>query len=277
MEKIQIKGSSLHVDGCDFVIIAGPCVIESEEMTLQVAEKLRTICQKYTVGYVFKSSFDKANRSSLDSYRGPGLDNGLRILERVRREVGVPVTTDVHETMQVAAIGDVVDIVQIPAFLFRQTDLLLAAARTGKIVNIKKSQTGSVEQLSMAVQKTYREGKNRTIITERGTFFGYGDLVVDFRNLFRMAGLGIPVVFDATHSVQRPSSAGQTTGGESWLAPKLATAAVAAGVDIIFAEVHPEPSKAKSDGPNMIPLNTFEKVLSGWKRIHDARGSIPEN
>lgn len=243
------------------VLIAGPCVIESENHTLRMAHALREIADQVAVPLVFKSSFDKANRTALQGHRGLGLEAGLRVLERVREEVGLPVTTDVHLPSQVSAVAQVADLIQIPAFLCRQTDLLVAAAQTGKPVNLKKGQFLGPAQVGPAVAKLIGSGAQGVLVTERGTTFGHGDLVVDMRGLPQMRALGVPVCFDATHSTQRPGAAGQESGGHSALAGPLARAAVGAGVDAVFLEVHDNPSEALSDGPCQVPLDTLEEVL----------------
>lgn len=249
------------------VVIAGPCAIESEALCFRVAEALSKMRAKLGFTYVFKASFDKANRSSGASFRGPGLEKGLKTLARVREKFGVPVLTDVHTEEQVAAAAGAVDILQIPAFLCRQTDLVQAAARTGKVVNIKKGQFLAPGDMAQVVKKA---GGAKLLLTERGTTFGYNNLVADMRSIPIMRGLGFPVIFDATHSVQLPGGAGDRSGGQREFAPVLARAAVAAGADGVFVETHPEPEKALSDGPNMIPLREVEKVLAGLIRIKEA-------
>jgi 2-dehydro-3-deoxyphosphooctonate aldolase (KDO 8-P synthase) len=252
-------------------VIAGPCVIESPELCLTVARHVKDICARLGLPYVFKASFDKANRSSAGSYRGPGLDDGLAVLARIRRELGVPVLTDVHETEQVDRVADVVDVLQVPAFLARQTDLLLACARTGKTVNIKKGQFMSPQEMGNAVDKVRSAGNGRVLLTERGTFFGYNRLVNDFTGLAVMKEFGCPVVFDVTHSTQQPGGMGHASGGNPRYVPLLARAAVAAGVDGLFVECHPEPAKAKSDAASMLALQDMEKLLAEAKSIVDLR------
>ena len=248
--------------------LAGPCVMESETLCLTVAEQLVTISERTGLPIVFKASFDKANRSSVDSFRGPGLDAGLAILTKVRERTGLAVMTDVHESSQAAAVGAVVDALQIPAFLCRQTDLLIACARTGKPVNVKKGQFLSPEEMTHVVDKLRSGGCEHILLTERGTFFGYQRLVNDMGAIPAMQALGCPVVFDATHSTQRPGGQGQTSGGNPTLVPLLARAAVAAGVEGLFLEVHPEPTRAQSDAACMLPLNELERTLRMCSRIY---------
>lgn len=244
-----------------FFLIAGPCVIESVEKTLFLASELKKITSELEIPFVFKASFDKANRSSSASYRGPGMEEGLRVLARVRREVGVPVLTDFHETFQVQPVAEVVDILQIPAFLCRQTDLVTAAAATGKPVNIKKGQFMAAWDMKNIVEKARSTGNSRVFLTERGTTFGYNNLVVDMRSLPVMRALGVPVVFDGTHSVQQPGGLGGRSGGQREFVPPLCRAAVAVGVDGLFLEVHDEPEKALCDGPNMLSLSNLPSLL----------------
>ena len=258
----------------DLFFILGPCVIESEELNLSVAEYLSELSQKYGFPIIYKSSFDKANRTSVSSYRGPGIERGLEILKMVKEETGLPVLTDVHETWQVEKVAEVVDIIQIPAFLCRQTDLLLEVGRSGKIVNIKKGQFMAPEDMKYQVEKIYSTGNEKVMVTERGTTFGYHNLVVDFRSILIMREFGIPVVFDATHSVQRPGGGGGKSSGNREFAFPLARAAVAVGADAIFMEVHPDPEKAFSDGPNSVYLKDVEfylKSLVEIKRVVDGQ------
>jgi len=252
--------------------IAGPCVIESEDHALRMAVALSGVFRARDVPLVFKASFDKANRSSVDSYRGPGIEEGLRILARVRAEVGVPVITDIHEAGQAALAAEAVDALQIPAFLCRQTDVLVAAGRTGKPVNIKKGQFLQPHSMAEAARKVGAGGAGGVMLCERGSAFGYGNLVVDMRGLTIMRDLGYPVVFDATHSVQLPGAAGVSSGGERRFAAPLARAAVAAGVDAVFIETHDCPGRALCDGPNMIPLDEVAGLVDSLLRIHDAAG-----
>ena len=252
------------------VLIAGPCVIESEKLCLRVATQLKTVCQRLGVVFVFKASFDKANRTSGQSFRGPGLESGLETLANVRAKVGVPVLTDIHNEAQAAIAGEVVDILQIPAFLCRQTDLIEAAVLTGKIVNLKKGQFLSPTEMGQVVEKAKRAGGARLLITERGTTFGYNNLVADMRSISVMRRFGFPVIFDATHSVQLPGGGGNKSGGQREFAPVLARAALAAGANGIFIETHPQPDRALSDGPNMIPLAEMPKLLAGLARVFNA-------
>jgi len=251
-------------------LIAGPCVIESRDLVLQVAEQVRGICQELGIDYVFKASFDKANRSSGKSYRGPGTDEGLKILQEVGESFGVPVLTDIHESHQAAAAAQAVDVLQIPAFLCRQTDLLEAAAQavagTEKVVNVKKGQFLAPWDMAQVVNKMAESGldpaSGRLWLTERGSSFGYNTLVVDYRSLPQLQALGCPVIFDATHAVQQPGGQGSTSGGQREFVAPLARAAVAVGVDGLFLEVHPDPTVALSDGPNMVPLHRLKALLS---------------
>lgn len=253
-------------------LIAGPCVIESADHALRMAETLKAVAERNRVPLIYKSSFDKANRTSIESFRGPGLDEGLRVLERVRNETGLPVLSDVHDARQVDAAAEVLDVIQIPAFLCRQTDLLTAAGRSGKAVNVKKGQFASPADMSQVLAKIRSTGNTRILLTERGTTFGYRDLVVDFRSLVVMRSLGVPVVFDATHSVQRISAEGVRSGGDRRMAPPLARAAVAVGVDGLFLEVHDDPDRAPCDGPNMISPDVLEGLLRTVNRIRAAVG-----
>ena len=251
-------------------LIAGPCVIESESLCLRIAASLQKTCRKLGIAYVFKASYDKANRTSPRSFRGPGLAAGLLVLAKVRAEVGVPVLTDVHTEEQARTAAEVVDILQIPAFLCRQTDLIQTAVRTGRIVNLKKGQFLSPQEMGQVVQKAVAAGGRRLLVTERGTSFGYHNLVVDMRSLPILRQFGFPVIFDATHSVQLPGGAGDRSGGQREFAPLLARCAVAAGVDGLFFETHPHPEDALSDGPNMIPLSAMPRLLAGLVRLQDA-------
>ena len=251
-------------------LIAGPCVIESRDLVMQVAEQVSGICQGLAIDYVFKASFDKANRSSGKSYRGPGTDEGLKILQEVGESFGVPVLTDIHESHQAAAAAQAVDVLQIPAFLCRQTDLLEAAAQavagTEKVVNVKKGQFLAPWDMAQVVNKMAESGldpaSGRLWLTERGSSFGYNTLVVDYRSLPQLQALGCPVIFDATHAVQQPGGQGTTSGGQREFVAPLARAAVAVGVDGLFLEVHPDPTVALSDGPNMVPLQRLKALLS---------------
>jgi 2-dehydro-3-deoxyphosphooctonate aldolase (KDO 8-P synthase) len=255
--------------GQRLLVIAGPCVIETRELALRIAEHLAGIASRLPISLVFKASFDKANRTSLESKRGPGIDEGLAVLAEVRRATGLPVTTDIHESPQAAAAGEVCDLLQIPAFLARQTDLLVAAAETGKAVNVKKGQFMAPWDMQHVLGKLQAAGCRNTLLCERGTFFGYGRLVNDMRALVQMRSLGAPVVFDATHSVQEPGGLGATTGGNRAMVEPLARAATAIGVDGLFFETHPTPETSPSDGPNMIPLDQFESLLVRLLKIRD--------
>jgi 2-dehydro-3-deoxyphosphooctonate aldolase (KDO 8-P synthase) len=251
-------------------LISGPCVIESRRHALQTAVRLRDIAADAGIPLIFKSSYDKANRSSVKSYRGPGLEEGLEILAAVREETSLPVLTDVHSPAEAAAAGEVVDVVQIPAFLCRQTDLLAAAAASGKLVNIKKGQFLSPWDMKNVVEKVHSAGNPRILLTERGSCFGYNNLVVDMKSLEVMRGLGYPVVFDATHSAQLPGGLGHASGGQREFVPVLARAAVAAGVDGLFFEVHEDPDRALSDGPNSLRLDELPALLARVCAIHAA-------
>jgi 2-dehydro-3-deoxyphosphooctonate aldolase (KDO 8-P synthase) len=248
-------------------LISGPCVIENEKLCLQVAESLKKTCDKSGIFFVFKASYDKANRTSGKSFRGPGLEAGLRTLARVREEIGVPVLTDVHTEKEVAASAEVVDVLQIPAFLCRQTDLIEAAARTGKIVNLKKGQFLSPQEMGQVADKAKSAGAKKLLVTERGTTFGYNNLVADMRSIPIMGRFGFPVIFDATHSVQLPGGGGDKSSGQREFAPVLARCAIAAGANGIFIETHPDPDRALSDGPNMIPLKQMPGLLAELQKI----------
>jgi 2-dehydro-3-deoxyphosphooctonate aldolase (KDO 8-P synthase) len=254
-------GPYLCGSGQPLLLIAGPCVIESETLTLAVAEQLKRIAAGLPLQLVFKASFDKANRTSNEAFRGPGLEVGLRILAAVRQHIGLPVTTDIHEPQQAAPVGQVCDLVQIPAFLARQTDLLVAAARTGRAVHVKKGQFLAPWDMQHVVGKLTAAGCRNVLVGERGTFFGYGRLVNDMRALVQLRELGTPVVFDATHSVQEPGGQGHATGGNRRMVEPLARAAAAIGVDGLFLETHPDPDTAPSDGPNMVPLDELDELL----------------
>jgi 2-dehydro-3-deoxyphosphooctonate aldolase (KDO 8-P synthase) len=259
------------VGGGELFLIAGPCVLETRELALSIAGSLLEMCAARGLPLVFKASFDKANRTKVGSARGPGIDDGLAILDEVKRRVGIPVLTDVHLPAQCAEAAEVVDVLQIPAFLCRQTDLVLAAAETGRTVNIKKGQFLAPWDMRHLTEKCASTGNREVLVTERGTTFGYGRLVVDMTGLEELGKTGHPVVFDATHSVQRPGGADGTTGGERRLAPVLARAAVATGeVDGLFFEVHPDPDHAPSDGPNMVRLAEFAGILDGLVAVHRA-------
>ena len=255
--------------GHPLVVIAGPCVIDSRDLMLQIAEQLKKVCERLNLPLIFKASFDKANRTSLNSYRGVGLEKGLNILDEVRKTFDLIVTTDIHLPQQATAVGEVCQLLQIPAFLARQTDLLVAAAETGCAVNVKKGQFMAPWDMKHVVGKLEGSGCRSIMLTERGTFFGYGSLVNDMRSLPAMASLGVPVVFDATHSVQQPSAAGGKTGGDREMVEPLARAAVAMGCDAVFLETHPDPDRSPSDGPNMLPINRMEALLAQLKQVHE--------
>jgi len=258
--------------GRPLVLFAGPCVIESEELVLQVAERLKQIGEELRLPVVFKASYDKANRTSVKSFRGPGLQAGLKILEKARRATGLPLLTDVHEPSQAGPVAEVCQVLQVPAFLARQTDLVeaiaTATARTGGAINVKKPQFTAPEDMIHVVRKCEQFGNPRVLLTERGACFGYHRLVNDFRSIPVMQAMGVPVVFDATHSVQLPG--GETTGGQREMVPFLARAAVACGCDAVFFETHPDPDRAKSDGPNMIPIAELPAILKQLLRIRSA-------
>ncbi|HIP38947.1 MAG TPA: 3-deoxy-8-phosphooctulonate synthase [Desulfocapsa sulfexigens] len=263
------KGFSVG-PGQPLLLIAGPCALESEDLARRVAGEMQEICARLGLSYVFKASFDKANRTSLDSYRGPGLEEGLSILSRIRNDMQVPVISDVHDVSQVAPAAEVLDIIQIPAFLCRQTDLLVAAAKTDKPINLKKGQFVSPWDMENGVNKLRGAGGTKTMLVERGASFGYNNLVVDMRSLPVMRGFGCPVIYDATHSVQLPGGAGGSSGGQREFIAPLSRAAVAAGIDGLFMEVHPDPDKALCDGPNSMPLDRIEKLLKQLVRIQEA-------
>jgi 2-dehydro-3-deoxyphosphooctonate aldolase (KDO 8-P synthase) len=252
------------------LLIAGPCVLEDLDGALRIGREARRVAERFGLRYVFKASFDKANRSAIDSPRGPGLDEGLAMLAAIKKELGAEVVTDIHEAWQAERVAAVADMIQIPAFLCRQTDLLLAAARTGRTVNIKKGQFMAPWDMRNSVEKIRSTGNDKVILTERGTSFGYNTLVVDFRSLAVMRGFGCPVVFDATHSVQQPGGLGKVTGGQREFVALLCRAAVAAGVDGVFLETHPEPDRSPSDGPNILPLAELEPLVARLAAINGA-------
>ncbi len=245
-----------------FLLIAGPCVIETEELVMRLAEGLKIITQEFPIDFYFKASFDKANRTSIDSYRGPGVEKGLRILEKVKKAFEVKIVTDVHESWQAEAVKDVCDIIQIPAFLCRQTDLLTAAAKTGKIVNVKKAQFLAPWDMGNVVQKIRKAGNSNIILCERGTSFGYNTLIADMTSIYEMKKLDCPVIFDGTHSVQKPGGNGSTSSGNRVYVPYLSRAAVAAGADGLFLETHEDPEHALSDGANMIRISDLRNLLN---------------
>ena len=260
---------SLNAPG-RLILIAGPCAIESESICLRVATALKRTCDRLGIFYVFKASYDKANRTSAKSFRGPGLEAGLAVLAKVRARIGVPVLTDVHTEAQTEAAARVVDILQIPAFLCRQTDLIAAAVRTGKIVNLKKGQFLSPEEMGQVIGKAKSAGGRKLLVTERGTTFGYRNLVADMRSIPIVRKFGFPVIFDATHSVQLPGGGGDRSSGQREFAPVLARCAVAAGASGVFIETHPAPEQALSDGPNLIPLAEMSALLKGLLKVHAA-------
>jgi 2-dehydro-3-deoxyphosphooctonate aldolase (KDO 8-P synthase) len=268
----EVIAGDVVFGGNELAIIAGPCVIENAESSLRHAEKIAAIGRETGLKIIFKSSFDKANRTSIKGFRGPGLDEGLRILGRVKDATGLPILTDIHEPPQAASAAEVVDILQIPALLSRQTDLLLAAAKTGRVVNIKKGQFLAPWDMRAAIAKVEAGGNRRILVTERGFSFGYNNLVSDMRSIVIMRDFGYPVVFDATHSVQLPGAGGERSGGQREFIAPLARAAVAAGADAVFMEVHEDPDHALSDGPNSLPLAEMPPLLHGLKLIHTAIG-----
>jgi 2-dehydro-3-deoxyphosphooctonate aldolase (KDO 8-P synthase) len=259
----------IHIGSGDLFLIAGPCVIESEEHAIRMAEIIKGVTKSLDFPFIFKASYDKANRTSIRSFRGPGLKEGLRILKKIKNELNLPVLTDVHETADVAKVAEVVDVLQVPAFLSRQTDLVVAAALSGRVVNIKKGQFVAPWDMRHAVEKCREAGNAQVFLTERGASFGYNTLVVDYRSLPVMRGLA-PVVFDGTHSVQQPSAANGVSGGQPEYIPLLARAAVAAGVDGLFLEVHDDPANAKSDGANALDLKLLKPLLEKLLAIHAA-------
>lgn len=260
--------------GQPLLLMAGPCVLESPELALEIAQEMKAITTRLGIPYVFKASFDKANRTSLDAFRGPGPEKGLRQLGRLREEMGIPVVSDIHEPAHAELAADCLDILQIPAFLCRQTDLLAAAAKTGKVVNVKKGQFVSPWDMEHVVNKLRGSGCDKILLTERGASFGYNNLVVDMRSLPVMRSLGSPVVFDATHSVQLPGGAGKSSGGQRNFIAPLTRAAMAAGIDGLFMEVHPDPDKALCDGPNSLPLDQVEPLLIELLKIREAVNGV---
>jgi len=269
------KIGSMEIGAGDLFLIAGPCVVESEAHALKMAESIRSITERLGIPYIFKASYDKANRTSINSYRGPGIEEGLKALGRVRSETGLAVLTDVHDVTQARAASEVVDVLQIPAFLSRQTDLIVEVARSGRVVNIKKGQFLAPQDMKNAVEKAVSQGNRRVMITERGASFGYNTLVVDFRSLPIMRSFGYPVVYDVTHSLQRPGGLGTASGGDSQFIEYLARAGVGCGVDGVFMEVHDNPAAALSDGPNSLPLERLAPLLEKLKAIHEiVRGQL---
>src|SRR6478672_5968924 len=266
MQSFDVAGVPFGTGELSFLL--GPCVVESGQHAMFMAQEIRDICDHVGVKFVYKSSFDKANRSSIESFRGEGMQFGLDILAQVKNEIGVPVVTDIHEPWQAEKAAEVADVLQIPAFLCRQTDLLVAAAKTGKAVNVKKGQFLAPSDAKNIVEKLRSAGCEKLLLTERGASFGYNNLVVDFRSFPIMRSFGVPVVFDVTHSLQLPGGLGKATGGQSQYIENFARAGVACGVDAVFMEVHDNPAKAPSDGPNQLPLNRLEKLLAKLKEIH---------
>ena len=265
----MIKLNNFEIGSNKLTILAGPCAIESMDILKQTAETLKAVTEELGINYVFKSSFDKANRSSINSYRGVGMEKGLEMLSKIKSEFEVPIVTDIHLPEQAAPVAEVADILQIPAFLCRQTDLLVAAAKTKKIINIKKGQFLAPQQMKSLVKKVEDSGNQRIMLTDRGVSFGYNNLVVDYRAIPIMKEFGYPVVFDATHSVQMPGSNGDSTGGDRRFVPTLANAAMAAGADVLCFEIHPNPDEALCDGANMLALSDAKKVFKKCKAIFD--------
>ena len=265
IEKIKLR--DFEIGGDKLTILAGPCAIESQEILDETAQGLKEITKDLDINFVFKSSFDKANRSSLASFRGPGMEKGLKMLQQVKEKYDLPIVTDIHEPSQAIEVAKVADIIQIPAFLCRQTDLLVSAGKTNKIINIKKGQFLAPEQMKSLIKKVEDAGNKNIMVTDRGTTFGYNNLVVDFRGIPVMKEFGYPVVFDATHSVQLPGANGESSGGDRRFVPTLAKAAMAAGADALFFEVHPNPDKALSDGANMIALKDARKLFDICNKI----------
>jgi 2-dehydro-3-deoxyphosphooctonate aldolase (KDO 8-P synthase) len=273
---MAVKVGSYSVGGgAPLLWILGPCVIEGHDFTLRLAETLRDLADRHGLQVVFKASFDKANRSSGKSFRGPGLEEGLKTLDSVRHATGLPVTTDIHECGQAAPAAEVCEVLQVPAFLARQTDLLEACGRTGRVVNVKKGQFMAPWDMKNVVAKLAEIGNDRVLLTERGTTFGYGMLVNDMRAIPWMQESGAPVIFDGTHSVQKPGALGDRTGGIREMIPYLARAAVATGCDGVFLETHPRPDEAKSDGPNMVPLDQLPDLIRTCQRVRDAIATAP--
>ncbi|MCF8095285.1 MAG: 3-deoxy-8-phosphooctulonate synthase [Desulfobacteraceae bacterium] len=273
MEPIYIDRIAIG-GGRPFVLVAGPCVIEDPDSVFDIARSIKAVTDKLDIPFVFKASYDKANRTSIRSFRGPGLEKGLEVLGRIKSKLGIPVISDIHLPSEVGAAAEVLDAIQIPAFLCRQTDLIVAAAGTQKPLNIKKGQFLAPWDMINVAEKARETGNNRIMLTERGVSFGYNNLVADMRSIPIMQDTGCPVIFDATHSVQLPGGAGGASAGQSKYAPVLARAALAAGADGIFMEIHPDPEHALSDGPNSVSLNAAENVLAGLKAIDKARTQV---
>jgi 2-dehydro-3-deoxyphosphooctonate aldolase (KDO 8-P synthase) len=266
-DSFKIDNIEIGKDGLFFIL--GPCVIEDESLTYEIAHEIKEITGEIRVPFIFKASFDKANRTSIHSFRGPGLKEGLRILRRIKEELNVPVLSDIHEPNQAEPAAEVLSVIQIPAFLCRQTDLLVAAGKTGVPVNVKKGQFVAPEDMSLVIDKIKSTGNSKIILTERGTFFGYRNLVVDFRNIPIMKRTGMPVVIDVTHSVQRPSASGGVSGGDPEFIPVIGCAGVVSGADGVFMEVHPNPEKALSDGSNSLPLKNLKSLLIKLKKLYN--------
>ena len=269
MDIKRLKLNGFDIGGNKLTIMAGPCVIENENLLKETAEALKEITSKLDINFIFKSSFDKANRSSITSFRGPGIEKGLEMLGNIKSKYNVPIVTDIHTPDQAEIAAKVADVIQIPAFLCRQTDLLVAAAKTGKIVNIKKGQFLAPEQMAPLVKKVEDSGNYNIMLTDRGTSFGYNNLVVDFRGIPIMQSFGYPVVFDATHSVQLPGAQGVCSGGDRRFVPVLAKAAMATGANVLFFEIHPDPDKALCDGPNMVALKDAERLFKECRDIFE--------
>jgi len=265
------------VENSKLTLIAGPCVIETEENVMLIADSVRKMAEKLGVDYYFKASFDKANRTSIESYRGPGIEEGLKVLRKVKEKYNLKIATDIHEPWQANEAAKVCDIIQIPAFLCRQTDLLVAAAKTGKLINVKKAQFLAPWDMKNVIKKLEESGNNRIMLCERGTTFGYNTLVVDMTSIVEMKKFGYPVVFDATHSVQKPGGKGNSTGGNREYVEYLAKAAISCGADALFMEVHPEPDQALSDGANMVRLDALEGMLQRIIRVYEAVHEIGED
>ena len=263
----KVKLNNYEIGGEKLTVLCGPCAIESKETVFEVAEFVKKLSQKNDINFVFKASYDKANRSSLSSFRGLGMEKGLEILAAVKKNFELPIVTDIHESNQASIVAEVADIIQIPAFLCRQTDILVAAAKTGKIINIKKGQFLAPAQMKSIAQKVIESGNDKIVLTDRGVSFGYNNLVSDMRAIPIMQNLGYPVIFDATHSVQLPGGCGDSSGGERQFVPVLAKAAVAAGVNGLFFEIHPRPDEALCDGANMLDLESFGKLIKTCNSI----------
>ena len=270
MNKQEIINAVVKADNNHFLVLAGPCAIEGKEIANEIAGELVEICDRLQLPLVFKGSYRKANRSRLDSFTGIGDEKALEILADIGKKYNIPTVTDIHESAEAAIAAQYVDVLQIPAFLFRQTDLLVAAANTGKIVNIKKGQFASASAMKYAMDKVTESGNDQVLLTERGNMFGYGDLIVDFRNITEMKSFQKPVIMDITHSLQQPNASTGVTGGKPELIETIAKAAIAVGADGLFIETHPDPSKAKSDGANMLPLNQFESLMKKLIRLKQA-------